>query len=299
MPAPVAEPTVVPAPVAESVATPLPPFEQLMADLPSRRTLREAGRRRGLFGRRPEDEPTAEPAPEAAPEPAGPVAPVTPAAGTEAAPAVAHLELAEPAAAGPDLVAPAAADPGVVEPAAEPAAEPVAPAHASEPAPAAAPLDAWRSTSRAQGGTALPLRTPSAERGAPVLTDVVEETPDTVEARSEWIASAVLYEEMSSLLRRGILPQAPAADDATTYQPRAVVTSDGAGLARRSRAAEGESPAERFTARIERDPEQLRSRLSAFQTATRQGRAGAEDEPAPDGETVPSAPDHRTAPGTH
>jgi signal transduction histidine kinase len=332
---PVAVPEPAPAPVAEAAGVALPPFEELMADLPSRRTLRETGRRRGLFGRRADDgtaaeaapepswpatsvgaadtagdgpaakpvssfapvasaeptaDPTVEPAVEPAPEP-------TPAAVVEPTPAA----VAEPTPAAVAEPTPAA----VVEPTPAAVVEPTsveqtpaapAPAPAAGPATAPAPLAERRaSTSRAQGGAALPLRTPAAERaaGEPAAADGAGENPDTVEARSEWIASAVLYEEMSSLLRRGILPQASAAQDDTTYQPRAVATNDGSGLTRRSRAADAGDQAERFTARIERDPEQLRSRLSAFQTATRQVRSGADDEP------VPAAPDHRTAPGTH
>jgi signal transduction histidine kinase len=309
-PAPAAERPVqqvaAPAPAAEPVGTPLPPFDELMADLPTRRTLREAGRRRGRFTRRPE---------EAAVEPARATGPTTPASGTDAAAAATSapepgssfapvVRAPEPAVATePAPAAQGAVDRGAVDQASvTQVAVPVAAAvqeAVAEPAPAPAGSDERRgSTSHAQGGTALPLRTPSAGRlaGEPAVPDAAEETPDTVEARSEWIASAVLYEEMSTLLRRGILPQASAAaEDTTTYQPRAVAVTDGAGLARRGRTVQAEDQTERFTARIQRDPEQLRSRLSAFQSATRQARPAADGEPT----GAATAPDHSPAPGAH
>jgi len=56
---------------------------------------------------------------------------------------------------------------------------------------------------------------------------------------------------------------------------------------------------DRFTAKIDRDPEQLRARLAAFQSATARGRVEADDEtgstqPASHGNDVPdSAPQSR------
>ncbi|MFP3714441.1 nitrate- and nitrite sensing domain-containing protein [Puerhibacterium sp. TATVAM-FAB25] len=291
-PAPEAQPA--PQPVARPVGTPLPPFDELMADLPTRRTLREAGRRRGRSARRPEEATTG---------PTQAAEPTTPAGGTAAAPAATVAP--QPVSSFAPAAAPEPAAPAVEPVASEPAGAPE-PAVVAEPAPSTPALDEWRgSTSHAPGGTALPLRTPSGARvaGEQAEPDAAGETPDTVEARSEWIASAVLYEEMSTLLRRGILPQAsPAAEDAATYQPRAVAVTDGSGLARRDRTTQAEDQNERFTARIQRDPEQLRSRLSAFQSATRQARPGGEGEPA----GTPVAPDHsrrpaptETAPGAH
>ncbi|MGF0118396.1 hypothetical protein ACQFYA_19080 [Promicromonospora sp. Marseille-Q5078] len=116
--------------------------------------------------------------------------------------------------------------------------------------------------------------------------------PDTVEARSEWMASAVLYEEMSTMLQRGVFQEGnvTSTNDEQTYRPTTVANEPG-GLVRRQR-AEAASSTERFTARIERDPEQLRSRLSAFQSATSRGRddAGAVRASTPAAPTVNDVP---------
>ncbi|MBE1874176.1 ATP-binding protein [Myceligenerans pegani] len=104
---------------------------------------------------------------------------------------------------------------------------------------------------------------------------------DSVEARSEWVASATLYEEMTSLLNRGAYQEDDVSD---SYRPETVSTvSDGTstGLTRRTRGASGtgaDPAVEKHSARIERDPEQLRSRLSAFQSATVRGRDEAVDQ---------------------
>ncbi|MDR7383499.1 ATP-binding protein [Promicromonospora iranensis] len=104
---------------------------------------------------------------------------------------------------------------------------------------------------------------------------------DSVEARSEWTASAVLYEEMTSLLRRGAFQEDDAKEN-DSYRPAAVNTEVvGGGLTRRTRGASGtgaDPTVERLSARIDRDPEQLRSRLSAFQSATARGRSESVDE---------------------
>jgi HAMP domain-containing protein/anti-sigma regulatory factor (Ser/Thr protein kinase) len=104
---------------------------------------------------------------------------------------------------------------------------------------------------------------------------------DSVEARSEWTASAVLYEEMTSLLRRGAFQEDDVKEN-DSYRPAAVKTEVvGGGLTRRTRGASGtgaDPTVERLSARIDRDPEQLRSRLSAFQSATARGRSESVDE---------------------
>ncbi|MEU4363394.1 ATP-binding protein [Promicromonospora sp. NPDC023987] len=104
---------------------------------------------------------------------------------------------------------------------------------------------------------------------------------DSVEARSEWTASAVLYEEMTSLLRRGAYQEDDVKEN-DSYRPAAVNTEVvGGGLTRRTRGASGtgaDPTVERLSARIDRDPEQLRSRLSAFQSATARGRSESVDE---------------------
>ncbi|MCP2265032.1 ATP-binding protein [Promicromonospora thailandica] len=104
---------------------------------------------------------------------------------------------------------------------------------------------------------------------------------DSVEARSEWTASAVLYEEMTSLLRRGAFQEDDVKED-DSYRPASVSTEGvSGGLTRRTRGASGtgaDPTVERLSARIDRDPEQLRSRLSAFQSATARGRSESIDE---------------------
>jgi hypothetical protein len=120
------------------------------------------------------------------------------------------------------------------------------------------------------GESVLPLRSTSGR-----LTDPLDPhyVPDTVEARSEWMASAVLYEEMSTLMQRGVFQEGivTTSEPEPTYQPTTVVP-EALGLTRRSRGGEPVVSPDRFTARIERDPEQLRARLSAFQSATARGR---------------------------
>lgn len=104
---------------------------------------------------------------------------------------------------------------------------------------------------------------------------------DSVEARSDWMASAVLYEEMSTLLQGSTdFQEATLADpNDGIYQPLQVdATTTTSGLTRRARGQEREGYVDRFTASIDRDPEQLRARLSAFQSATARGRVESKDE---------------------
>ncbi|MBL0886041.1 HAMP domain-containing sensor histidine kinase [Myceligenerans indicum] len=130
----------------------------------------------------------------------------------------------------------------------------------------------------------LTRRTPGSDSdGADPLAR--EYVRDSVEARSEWVASATLYEEMTSLLNRGAYQE----DDVRTegrdsYRPETVsspLQGAPAGLTRRTRGASGtgaDLAVDKHSARIERDPEQLRSRLSAFQSATVRGRDEAVDQ---------------------
>ncbi|WP_125775441.1 HAMP domain-containing sensor histidine kinase [Antribacter gilvus] len=111
---------------------------------------------------------------------------------------------------------------------------------------------------------------------------------DSVEARSEWMASAVLYEEMTSLLRRGAYQEDDVVPENDTYRPASLTPEVSAGLTRRTRGASGTGVSEsvdRLSARIERDPEQLRARLSAFQSATVRGRTEAQDGPGTEHES--------------
>ncbi|WP_158614030.1 sensor histidine kinase [Cellulomonas sp. PhB143] len=256
----------------------LPAFDELMADLPTRRSMREANaRKRGLFGRRPR--------PESAAVPAAPFGPVTPA---EAAPAPGAP--ADEAYRAPDVFpAEAASGPPATgeqpltlhgevrmpEPAADsgayPSAEPWVPQQqwesstppAQEPEPAYRPQTepTYRAPVAPQGGDALPAARPY-DDGA---------VHDSVEARSEWLASAVLYEEMTSLLRSSNDFQEPAfaVSEGTGYQPTTTVS--GSALRRRGQQEEA-PPAPDAGARITRDPAQLRTRLSAFQAGTARGR---------------------------
>jgi len=268
----------------------LPAFEDLMADLPSRRATREstsAARKRGLFGRKPSADAEV---PDEAPAPSWSAPQADPAGWTSAEPAAgigsawpSHREAEQPAA--PSAVA-------GPSPAPAPAPAPAVPPAAAVPAAE----DSRASTS--YGGSVLPLRATGAGAGDPLDPHFV---PDTVEARSEWMASAVLYEEMSTLLQRGVFQEGnvTSTNDEQTYRPASVATGAAPGLVRRSRTGEPSASADRFTARIERDPEQLRSRLSAFQSATSRGRSDADSvtastRPAPTVNDVPgSSPQQR------
>jgi hypothetical protein len=120
--------------------------------------------------------------------------------------------------------------------------------------------------------------------------------PDSVEARSEWMASAVLYEEMSSLLQRGVFEEGnvTSTNDEPTYRPASVAAGAGTGLTRRSRMAGPPDTSEGPVVRIERDPEQLRARLSAFQSATSRGRSDADAA----GPSTAAAPTVNDVPGS-
>ncbi|OLT49137.1 hypothetical protein [Cellulosimicrobium sp. CUA-896] len=123
--------------------------------------------------------------------------------------------------------------------------------------------------------------TPLARRQVPELEPLdADYITDSVEARSDWMASAVLYEEMSTLLSGAGDFQETSLEgpDGGTYQPLRVEPTASSGLTRRSRGQDREGYVDRFTARIDRDPEQLRARLSAFQSGTARGRVEGTDE---------------------
>ncbi|WP_129787499.1 ATP-binding protein [Promicromonospora panici] len=190
-----------------------------------------------------------------------------------------------------------------------------APRAAAAPAPAPAPEQAPSSFASSPATQAVPMATaqqsfeaPAREFSEPYPTGAVydptygspaplakraagtdgdgkdpldpEYVRDSVEARSEWTASAVLYEEMTSLLRRGAFQEDDVKEN-DSYRPAAVNTEvANVGLTRRTRGASGtgaDPTVERLSARIDRDPEQLRSRLSAFQSATARGRSESVD----------------------
>ncbi|WP_290445178.1 sensor histidine kinase [Cellulosimicrobium cellulans] len=304
---------------AELTFEALPRFEELMADLPTRRSLRESqARKRGLFGRRPRTTATpsarpAGPSPEAlASRPVGaPGAPApTPApAAPASAPAVAAAPVAAPPVAAPAAPPQEAQAPARTSAFAPRAGQPAGAANASSFAPEApvAPVQETRALDPVQdappagaGYTAPepsvaapdPAPSPAATGYGPPtplvrrqVGDAIEPLEpgyiaDSVEARSDWMASAVLYEEMSTLLQGSTdFQEATLADpNDGIYQPLQVDGTTASGLTRRSRGEEREGYVDRFTARIDRDPEQLRARLSAFQSATARGRVEGQDE---------------------
>uniref|UniRef100_UPI000ADBB8E1 hypothetical protein n=1 Tax=Cellulosimicrobium cellulans TaxID=1710 RepID=UPI000ADBB8E1 len=143
----------------------------------------------------------------------------------------------------------------------------------------AAPVAPPARTAEPAGGHGAPV--PLVRRQVPDLEPLDPEyISDSVEARSDWMASAVLYEEMSTLLQGSddFQETALSGADSGTYQPLRVEPTASSGLTRRSRGQDREGYVDRFTARIDRDPEQLRARLSAFQSGTARGRVEGTDE---------------------
>ncbi|GAA3221133.1 hypothetical protein GCM10010488_21870 [Oerskovia jenensis] len=256
----------------------LPKFEDLMADLPTRRSLRESqARKRGIFNRRPRT---------------GAMPVVTPSAAALASQPAGAVPLTQQAA--PVQQPTAYQQPAQAQ---QPVAyqQPAAPT-AFAPAPAAMPSVGQQAPVATAGPTPL-VRRPAQEQIEPLDEGYVS---DSVEARSDWTASAVLYEEMSTLLRNGPEVQGKAyADSAGTYSPQERPDVTTSGLTRRARTVNREEYVDRFTAKIDRDPEQLRARLAAFQSATARGRVEADDETgsterASHGNDVPdSAPQSR------
>lgn len=231
-----------------------------------------------------------------------PAVPSAPTGGTVPMPTQAHATVPAPAHGSNPFVdaAPRAAAPA---PAPAPAPERAPTSFDSGPATQAVPMAAVQQSFEA------PVREPIREFSEPYPTGAVydptygspaplakraagtdgdgkdpldpEYVRDSVEARSEWTASAVLYEEMTSLLRRGAFQEDDVKEN-DSYRPAAVNTEvANGGLTRRTRGASGtgaDPTVERLSARIDRDPEQLRSRLSAFQSATARGRSESVEE---------------------
>jgi hypothetical protein len=229
-----------------------------------------------------------------------PTVPSAPAGGTVPMPTQAHATVPAPAHGSNPFVD---AAPRAAAPAPAPAPERAPTSFDSGPATQAVPMAAVQQSFEA------PVREPIREFSEPYPTGAVydptygspaplakraagtdgdgkdpldpEYVRDSVEARSEWTASAVLYEEMTSLLRRGAFQEDDVKEN-DSYRPAAVNTEVvGGGLTRRTRGASGtgaDPTVERLSARIDRDPEQLRSRLSAFQSATARGRSESVEE---------------------
>lgn len=229
-----------------------------------------------------------------------PAVPSAPAGGTVPMPTQAHATVPAPAHGSNPFVD---AAPRAAAPAPAPAPERAPTSFDSGPATQAVPMAAVQQSFEA------PVREPIREFSEPYPTGAVydptygspaplakraagtdgdgkdpldpEYVRDSVEARSEWTASAVLYEEMTSLLRRGAFQEDDVKEN-DSYRPAAVNTEvANGGLTRRTRGASGtgaDPTVERLSARIDRDPEQLRSRLSAFQSATARGRSESVEE---------------------
>ncbi|WP_265521671.1 sensor histidine kinase [Oerskovia flava] len=163
-------------------------------------------------------------------------------------------------------------------------------ADAATRAPAAAPAEPGAPAPDLAGGSAPLARRQPRDGLQPLDPTYVS---DSVEARSDWMASAVLYEEMSTLLSStDDLQDSTLGDQNHSYRPETIATAGG-GLARRARSGPSDDYVDRFTARIDRDPEQLRARLAAYQSATARGRVEAGDETGStwDTQTVDHVPD--------
>ncbi|MFC8732215.1 ATP-binding protein [Luteimicrobium sp. NPDC057192] len=271
----------------------LPAFDDLLTNLPTRRDVREAAKRnRGWFRRgysqqaytdalRTLTQPTpVVPAssihsaealgltgvtrtsalPGAEPEPAAFEAYQGPAVASSSEPSAPYAP-AEPAPAEPAPAAPAAA----YEP--TPAYEP-APAYEPVPAPPAAAPPTL-------AGPELTGRTLRPRSLDPLDPEYVV---DPVTAKSEWLASSVLYEEMTTLLRTNSFDPAPTG---ATYQPVVELTT-GPTLTRRARRQQESTGQQSANDRIDRDAEVLRERLRAFQSATRRAREDAVGQPSVD-----------------
>ncbi|WP_407320243.1 nitrate- and nitrite sensing domain-containing protein [Isoptericola halotolerans] len=293
--------------------TTLPAFEDLMSDLPTRRAdapQQQSARKRGLFGRKPAVEETAAAAADSVTRGSG-AQPVGSVGGVDplTTPTLAVRQEPDAEVAGRPAPAPAPASTGWPDPTEAPNPRPFVPEPATAPAPVAyqppvvedvpyapppqqtepapvaaepaqpapafaASADEGRPVARSYSESVLPLRSTGEAKADPLDPQYV---PDTVEARSEWMASAVLYEEMSTLMQRGVFQEenVTTSNEEQTYRPTAVASEAVNGLTRRSRTADQPASADRFSARIERDPEQLRARLSAFQSATARGRSEA------------------------
>ena len=281
----------------------LPAFDDLLTNLPTRRDVREAAKRnRGWFRRGYSQQAYTE-ALRTLTQPT-PVVPASSIHSAEAlgltgvtrtsalpshAPEPASFEAYQPPVvpSSPEPAPYAAADEapsGPAEPAPTPArAEAPAPAApAYEPTPAPEPTAAYEPTqapaapaSPSPAAAELPGRTLRPRSLDPLDAEYVV---DPVTAKSEWLASAVLYEEMTTLLRTSSFDPAPTG---ATYQPVVDLTT-GPTLTRRARRQQESTGQQSANDRIDRDAEVLRERLRAFQSATRRAREDAVGQPSVD-----------------
>jgi signal transduction histidine kinase len=252
-------------PAAWGTGAALPSFADVVADAPTRRSTkqREAPVRRNLFGRKKKREDEVDEVPAAvAPRPVMPVTRT-----------------------GPASFAPA-----------EPVAAPVQPLFLPEPAPvlATAPVAepaAWAPAASPSGST-LPDLASGSWNPAPVPDTALAELGKIAGSGDSWTPPGQISSDMSSMLamRSNIQEQALAElSQLSSYRPAAVETSQGGGLTRRTRGEVAESTDDLASQKISRDAAELRSRLSAFQSATSRGRQAPEadgptaEAPAPAG----------------
>ncbi|WP_170044686.1 sensor histidine kinase [Luteimicrobium subarcticum] len=263
----------------------LPGFDDLLSNLPTRRDVREAAKRNRGWFRRGSSQQAYTDALRTLTHPT----PVVPAPADGAwrtpapyAPAPAEPQVVESQQAAPghwdaqpvdDARTPYAGARSYEEAVYEPAGPPVADSAGWQPAaPAPVDLDPARGD---HAGPRVVAASPSARSYRPTEPDPLDPayTVDPVAAKSEWLASAVLYEEMTSLLRTSpSLADAP--PTGATYQPMVEVGS-GPSLTRRARREQASEPPAGTSDGIDRDAEVLRERLRAFQSATQRAREEA------------------------
>lgn len=242
----------------------LPSFADVVADAPTRRSTkqREAPVRRSLFGRKKKRDDEVDEAPAAAvdTQPAAAVARPAPVSTAPSAPA---------AAPAPAAFVPQAAPVFATVPAAETAA--------------------W---SPSPSGSTLPDLASGSWNPAPVPDTALAELGKIAGSGDSWTPPGQISSDLSSMLamRSNIQEQALAElSQLSSYRPAAVDTSQGGGLTRRTRGEVAESTDDLASQKISRDAAELRSRLSAFQSATSRGRQAPEadgptaEAPAPAG----------------
>lgn len=254
------------APVATpswSVSASLPSFADVVADAPTRRSTkqREAPVRRSLFGRKKKraDELDGTPVADGTP---------TISAGGTRHPTTVSVEPAVEAPVATVDVVPAPVPVLATPPVSEPAAWAPAPSSPALPDPA--------------GGSWNP---------APVPDTALAELGAVAGSPGSWTPPGQISSDMSSMLamRSNIQEQALAElNQLSSYRPAAVDTSQGGGLTRRTRGEVAEPTDDLASQKISRDAAELRSRLSAFQSATSRGRLAPEGDGPTEGSSAPA-----------
>jgi hypothetical protein len=217
--------------------------------------------RRGLFGRKKKRDDETDEALPAAPQRA-----------------------AEPVALTPRT--PAVFSPGAGSPAPAPVAFSPEPVLA---VPAATDQSAW---APAPSRNTLPDLASGSWNPAPVPDTALAELGKIAGTTDSWSPPGQISSDMSSMLamRSNIQEQALAElSQLSSYRPAAVDTSQGGGLTRRTRGEVAESTDDLASQKISRDAAELRSRLSAFQSATSRGRQVPEGEGHTEEPAAPAA----------